>query len=85
MNLDPGSFIFTGSPEGFSHEPNIILRTTRAHGVCCGDLNNDGYLDLVLVGFNFPEILVFYGGPDGFDTDNGFTSPTSTTTAGWTL
>ncbi len=70
VNLDPGSFIFLGGPEGFRHEPDIALRTTRAHGVCCGDLNNDGYLDLVLVGFNFPEILVFYGGPDGFDTDN---------------
>ncbi len=70
IHLDPGSFIFTGGPDGFSYEPSLALRTTRAHGVCCADLNRDGYLDLVFCGFSFPEILVFYGGPDGFDPDN---------------
>jgi len=70
LHLDPGSFIFTGGPEGFAYEPSLALRTTRAHGVGCADLNRDGYLDLVFCGFSFPEILVFYGGPDGFDPDH---------------
>jgi hypothetical protein len=70
VHLDPGSFIFKGGPNGLPYEPDVVLATTRAHGVCCGDLNHDGYLDLVLGGFNFPEILVFYGGPEGFDGQN---------------
>ena len=70
LHLDPGSFIFHGGPDGFPYEPNLVLPTTRGVGICCGDLNRDGYLDLVLVGFNNPEILIFYGGPEGFDVEN---------------
>lgn len=70
INLDPGSFIFHGGPDGYRYEPDVALDTTRAHGVVCADFNRDGYLDLIIVGFNFPELLIFHGGPDGFDAEN---------------
>ncbi|MFC1526343.1 FG-GAP repeat domain-containing protein [Candidatus Latescibacterota bacterium] len=65
---DPGSFVIDNGPQGLGACPRHILPTTRAHGVCCADLNRDGYLDLVFAGFDNPEILVFHGTPDGFDT-----------------
>ncbi len=70
INLDPGSFIFRGREDGYRYEPDVALDTTRAHGVACADFDRDGYLDLVFGGFNFPELLIFRGGPDGFDADN---------------
>lgn len=70
VHLDPGSFIFSGGPEGYTREPAVTLPTQRAHGVVCADLNHSGYLDLVFVGFKNPELLVFYGGPEGYDADN---------------
>lgn len=68
-HLDPGSFIYFNGPNGFQREADIVLPTTRAHGVCCADLNRDGYLDLIFVGFSNDELLIFYGTPDGFDLD----------------
>jgi len=70
VKLDPGSFLFPGGAEGYAYEPALAFPTTRAHGVCCGDLNRDGYLDLVFVGFNNPDLLIFYGGPEGFDLEH---------------
>jgi len=70
VHLDPGSYIFMGSGNGLCYEPNSVLDTTRAHGVCCADLNHDGYLDLVFCGFGFPDILVFYGSAEGFAPDS---------------
>ena len=69
-HLDPGSFIFRGQGGDYAYEPATILPTTRAHGVCCADLNHDGYLDLVFVGFSFGDILIFYGGPEGYDIEH---------------
>ena len=67
---DVGSFILRRGSEGFSAEPDVRLATTHAHGMVCADLNHDGYLDLVFGGFGEPDLLFFYGGPDGFDADN---------------
>lgn len=66
--LDPGSFVYLNSVDGFRSRPDLVLPTTRAHGVCCADLDRDGYLDLVFGGFHNPDLLVFHGSPDGFDT-----------------
>jgi len=69
VSTDPGSFIYLNRGQGhFDFAPSIVLPTTRAHGVACADLNRDGYLDLIMVGFNNSELLVFFGGPDGFNT-----------------
>ncbi|NSW57886.1 MAG: VCBS repeat-containing protein [Armatimonadetes bacterium] len=70
VHLDPGSFLFKGRAEGYRYEPDVVFPTVRAHGVVCGDINRDGYLDLVFGGFQNPELLVYYGGPDGFDVHN---------------
>jgi len=70
VNCDPGSYILLNGVNGFAPEPDWKLPTTRAHGVCCADLNRDGYLDLIFCGFNNPELLVFYGSEHGFETDN---------------
>jgi len=67
---DPGSYVLRNGPDGLAVEPAWRLPTTRAHGVCCADLDRDGYLDLVFCGFFNAEILVFHGGPTGFDTEN---------------
>ena len=67
---DVGSFVYLNSLNGFGGEPAQSLPTTRAHGVACGDLNHDGYLDLVFVGIDNPELLIFHGSPHGFDTEN---------------
>lgn len=70
VSRDPGSYVFFNTPRGLPHEPDLRLPTTRAHGVCCADLDRDGYLDLVFAGFNNPEILIFRGGPGGFDLEH---------------
>jgi hypothetical protein len=70
VSLDPGSFVFLNSKDGFSHDPSWILPTSRAHGACCADLNRDGYLDLIFSGWDNPELLIFYGNAQGFDTEN---------------
>lgn len=64
--LDQGSFIYYNSPTGFATMPDQRLPTRRAHGVVCGDLNHDGWLDLVFGGFDNPELTVYYGSATGF-------------------
>lgn len=68
VRLDPGSFVYLNGPEGYSDAPTWRMPTTRAHGVCCADLNRDGYLDLIFCGFNYTDLLIFYGTAGGFDT-----------------
>ena len=67
---DPGSFVYLARSDGFPKEPSIVLPTVRAHGAAVGDLNHNGYLDLVFTGYFNPEILVFQGGPNGIDPEN---------------
>ncbi len=70
VHRDPGSFVYLQSASGFPAGPSQILPTQRAHGIACGDFDRDGYLDLALAGFTNEELLVFRGGPNGFDTAN---------------
>ncbi|MBO9605282.1 MAG: VCBS repeat-containing protein [Paenibacillaceae bacterium] len=69
-HLDPGSFLYWGSPDGFDPNRKTILPTLRAHGCAVGDFRRSGYLDLAVGGVSNPELLIFRGGPDGFDTAN---------------
>ncbi|MBI2825505.1 MAG: VCBS repeat-containing protein [Planctomycetia bacterium] len=68
VGRDPGSYIFLSGPNGLAHEPTIRLPTTRASGLACGDVNRDGFLDLVSGGFENPDLLVFSGTSDGWNT-----------------
>jgi len=69
VRRDPGSYVLLNGPDGFGDEPTWKLPTTRAHGVCCADLNRDGYLDLIFCGFDNPDLLIFYGTGEGFDVE----------------
>jgi len=64
---DPGSFLWRGGPNGIAYEPDEKLPTQGASGICCADLNGDGYLDLVFSSVGKPEVYIFPGGPDGYD------------------
>ena len=75
IRRDPGSYVLLNGPDGFADEPAWKLPTTRAHGVCCADLNRDGYLDLIFCGFDNPELVIFYGTAEGFDTDHPMRIP----------
>ena len=70
VNQDPGSYVYLNESGRFGSEPDVSLPTVRAHGVCCADLNRDGYLDLAFCGFDNPDIVIFYGDRDGFDVKN---------------
>ena len=67
---DPGSFVYLAGADGFPKEPSTVLPTSHAHGGAIGDLDRDGYLDLVVTGYHNPDMLIFRGGPDGFDAAN---------------
>lgn len=68
--LDQGSFIYYGTNQGYSRQPDFKLPTKRAHGVVCGDFNHNGYLDLAFNGFDNEKITIFYGSKDGFTAEN---------------
>ena len=67
---DSGCYVFLNGPDGLPKEPSIVIPTSRAHGSVCADLNRDGYLDLVFGGVDNPELVIFNGTADGFDTEN---------------
>ena len=69
-HLDPGSFIYWGSSDGFDPLDMTILPTTRAHGSAVGDFRHSGYLDIAVTGFYNAELLIFSGTENGFDTQN---------------
>ena len=66
---DPGSYLWRGGPDGIAHDPDEKLPTRGASGICCADLNGDGYLDLVFGNVAQPEICIFPGGPQGYDPE----------------
>jgi FG-GAP-like repeat len=68
--LDPGSFVYYNSPAGLAQTPDLKLPTTRAHGVVCGDLNHNGFLDLVFCGFDNNILKIFYGSEAGFKLED---------------
>ena len=70
VNRDPGSFVYFAQPEGFPKDPSLVLPTVRASGAAVGDLNHNGYLDVVITGYSNSEILIFNGGPGGIDALN---------------
>ena len=70
VHLDPGSYGFLGTSEGFSEKPDIVLPTKNAMALTVGDLNRDGYLDVIYSSYSQPELLVFFGSERGFDAEH---------------
>jgi len=69
-HLDPGSFIYYGSPSGFKTDNKCVLPTIRCVGAAVGDFRHSGYLDIVMAGSYNAELLLFHGTHDGFDISN---------------
>lgn len=65
-----GSYIYYQKANGdFGRQP-FRLKTTRAHGVVVGDMNNDGYLDIAFCGFDHSILKVYYGSEEGYKEEN---------------
>ncbi|MGB9590685.1 MAG: FG-GAP repeat domain-containing protein, partial [Candidatus Hydrothermia bacterium] len=60
------SYIYWGGPGGYSVRSRKSLDTHGAYGVTVGDLNKDGYLDLVFPQREAEKSAIFYGSPMGF-------------------
>ncbi|MBP1988565.1 FG-GAP-like repeat-containing protein [Paenibacillus eucommiae] len=69
MHLERGSYIYYGGTDGYTEDRRIELPTRFNMSGCVADLNQDGYLDLVTVGHNNDELLIFYGSEDGFASE----------------
>ena len=67
---DPGSYIYFNGPGGFPSVPNLILPTRSPHGIACGDINHDGYLEILFAGFQNEELSIFFGTEKGYDPKN---------------
>lgn len=63
-NVD--SYIYWGGPDGYSPGRKTSLDTYGAYGVTVGDLNRDGWLDLVFPQREAERSAIFYGSPNGF-------------------
>lgn len=71
-----GSFyIYWGGPDGFVKEKRTLLPQTSSHSASIGDLNNDGWQDLVVNGAVEKEkrgtvFTIFLGSEGGFTIEN---------------
>ncbi len=72
-----GSYIYWGSKEGLSVTRRSELPTHGAIGCAVGDLNRDGYLDLVFSNMDEQGIQIFFGGAQGFDAGRQTAWPVS--------
>ncbi len=80
--------IFWGSPNGFSADTRtqLLLPNKGSVTLNCADLNHDGWLDLLVLGhYDYSDpagrladrySYVFWGSPEGFDTNRRVDLPT---------
>src|SRR5581483_11641568 len=61
-----GSWIFWGDQKGVSASRKSEIATRGAIGCAAGDVNRDGYLDLLFSNMDDDTAGLFYGGADGF-------------------
>lgn len=68
--------IFYGTPDGFDTTNPVRIRMEHEgtvyddpRWIYLADLNNDGWLDLVIPQISYDRSLILWGGPDGFSMD----------------
>jgi hypothetical protein len=71
---NPDSWIYWGGPEGFGVDARTALETQAAAGQVVGDLDRDGFLDLLFVNFGHqegggppPPLYLYRGAGDRFE------------------
>ena len=75
------SFIYYGSPEGFSDRKRTEIRTFVAYQNSIVDIDRDGWLDIFVTSYggevsgNRPS-LIYWGSPNGFDSRPRIELPT---------
>ena len=66
------SYLYYGSADGFTEQRRQGLPTMGAMGVSAGDLNEDGWIDLVISNFQDPHAFdvpsyIYWNSPTGFE------------------
>ena len=64
------SYIYWGSPSGYSASNRTLLPTKGTAGVGICDLNKDGWLDIVFSNSESSTSTVYWGGPLGYSIQN---------------
>lgn len=76
LNYDFGTYIFWGSPGGFSPTNAQRLRTSSGCGIGVADYDGDGHLDVHIPNYKWTEIresiqsFLFWGSPTGYSDRN---------------
>jgi hypothetical protein len=70
LELDEGSYLFYGSEKGFPAKPSMMIPTRTPMAVATGDINRDGYLDLIFSCYGHGELTIFFGCEGGFDLEH---------------
>ncbi len=65
--LNPGAAVYWNGENGFDIEKVNHFDTRSCHGFAVGDFRKSGYLDVIMGGIHDRRLLVFEGGPDGYD------------------
>lgn len=70
IDRDPGSFVYLAGEKGFPEKPSIVIPSRHAFGLAVGDINRDGYLDVIVCGFQSPDVVIYFGNESGFDLEH---------------
>ncbi len=61
--------VYWGGPVGFSEANRLALPATDLRGLTLGDLDQNGWVDLVFAGIN-KQVLIYWNSSGGFDPEN---------------
>ncbi len=75
-HFDSGMTIFWGGPDGYQNSNAQWLPSTAAIGIAVADLDDDGYLDIIVPNYHAEQTredipsYIYWGSPDGFSVRN---------------